>query len=120
MRDCGKLLVLPRIAAEGLCQGTWLWLKLRGSFDCVFREQGVILTNSLELNITYGHFNNLYVTLKVLLRDCGKVDKLLGRAVEEQVITVVSSGNSLPIIDLTKVCCTILLICNDMISHIYL
>ena len=40
---------------------------------------------------------------QVLLRDCGKVDKLLGRAVEEQVITVVSSGSSLPIIDLTKV-----------------
>ena len=41
--------------------------------------------------------------LKVLLRDCGKLDKLLGRAGEEEVITVVSSGNSLPIIDLTKV-----------------
>ena len=41
--------------------------------------------------------------LKVLLRDCGKLDKLLGQAVEEQVITVVSSGSSLPIIDLTKV-----------------
>ena len=40
---------------------------------------------------------------QVLLRDCGKLDKLLGRAVEEQVITVVSSGSSLPIIDLTKV-----------------
>lgn len=41
--------------------------------------------------------------LKVLLKDCGKVDKLLGRAVDEQVITVVSSGSALPIIDLTKV-----------------
>ena len=41
--------------------------------------------------------------LKVLLKDCGKIDKLLGRAVDEQVITVVSSGSALPIIDLTKV-----------------
>ena len=41
--------------------------------------------------------------LKVLLKDCGKIDKLLGRAVDEQVITVVSSGSVLPIIDLTKV-----------------
>lgn len=41
--------------------------------------------------------------LKVLLRDCGKIDKLLGRAIDEQIITVVSSGSSLPIIDLTKV-----------------
>lgn len=41
--------------------------------------------------------------LKVLLRDCGKTDKLLGRAIDEQIITVVSSGSSLPIIDLTKV-----------------
>ena len=40
---------------------------------------------------------------QVLLRDCGKLDKLLGRAVEEEVITVVSSGSALPIIDLTKV-----------------
>ncbi|KAL3137393.1 hypothetical protein ABBQ32_006916 [Trebouxia sp. C0010 RCD-2024] len=40
--------------------------------------------------------------LKVLLRDCGKLDKLLGRAVEEEIITVVSSGSALPIIDLTK------------------
>lgn len=40
--------------------------------------------------------------LKVLLKDCGKIDKLLGRAVDEQVITVVSSGSALPIIDLTK------------------
>jgi len=39
----------------------------------------------------------------VLLKDCGKIDKLLGRAVDEQVITVVSSGSALPIIDLTKV-----------------
>ena len=41
--------------------------------------------------------------LQVLLNDAAQLDKLLGRAVEEQVITVVSSGNSLPIIDLTKV-----------------
>ena len=41
--------------------------------------------------------------LRVLLQDCAKVDKLLGRAVQEQVISVVSSGSSLPIIDLTKV-----------------
>lgn len=41
--------------------------------------------------------------LQVLLKDVAQLDKLLGRAVEEQVITVVSSGNSLPIIDLTKV-----------------
>ena len=41
--------------------------------------------------------------LRVLLKDCGQLDKLLGRAVQEELITVVSSGNSLPIIDLTKV-----------------
>ena len=41
--------------------------------------------------------------LQVLLKDCAKLDKLLGRAVQEQVISVVSSGSSLPIIDLRKV-----------------
>ena len=51
--------------------------------------------------------------LKVLLRDCGKIDKLLGRAIDEQIITVVSSGSSLPIIDLTKVKHT----CTYMVKH---
>ena len=48
--------------------------------------------------------------LQVLLKDCAQLDKLLGRAVQEQVISVVSSGSSLPIIDLTKVHSPVLLL----------